>query len=148
MMGNVKVFTIGFTKKTAEEFFTRLIRAGVKRVIDIRLNNVSQLAGFAKRDDLRYFLRTIGGIDYLHRPNLAPTQQILDAFKKSKGSWSVYERDFLTLLSARGVEREITPDLLHGACLLCSEEKPVQCHRRLVAEYFRSKWGNVEILHL
>jgi uncharacterized protein (DUF488 family) len=148
MMGNFKVFTIGFTKKTAEEFFTRLIRAGVKRVIDIRLNNISQLAGFAKRDDLCYFLRTIGGIDYLHRPDLAPTQQILDAFKKSKGIWSVYERDFLTLLSARGVEREITPDLLHGACLLCSEEKPVQCHRRLVAEYFRSKWGNVEILHL
>ena len=127
MMSNVKIFTIGFTKKTAEEFFTRLIRAGVKRVIDIRLNNVSQLAGFTKREDLRYFLRTIGGIDYHHRPDLAPTQQILDAFKKSKGSWSVYERDFLALLSARGVEKEITPELLHEACLLCSEEKPVQC---------------------
>ena len=125
-MSQVKVFTIGFTKKTAEEFFTHLIRAGVKRVIDIRLNNVSQLAGFAKRDDLRYFLRTIGGIDYHHRPDLAPTQQILDAFKKSKGSWSVYERDFLTLLSTRGVEREITPELLNEACLLCSEEKPAQ----------------------
>lgn len=148
MMSQVKIFTIGFTKKTAEEFFTRLIRAGVRRVIDIRLNNVSQLAGFTKRDDLRYFLRTIGGIDYHHRPDLAPTQQILDAFKKSKGSWSVYERDFLTLLSARKVEREITPELLNEACLLCSEEKPVQCHRRLVAEYFRSKWSNVEIFHL
>ena len=146
--GKVKVFTIGFTKKTAEEFFTRLIRAGVRRVIDIRLNNVSQLAGFTKRDDLRYFLRTIGGIDYHHRPDLAPTQQILDAFKKSKGSWPVYERDFLALLSARKVEREITPELLHQACLLCSEEKPAQCHRRLVAEYFCSKWGNVEIVHL
>jgi len=85
-MSQVKVFTIGFTKKTAEEFFTRLIGAGVRRVIDIRLNNVTQLAGFTKRDDLRYFLRTIGGIDYQHRPDLAPTQQILDAFKKSKGS--------------------------------------------------------------
>lgn len=147
-MSKVKVFTIGFTKKTAEAFFTRLIRAGVKRVIDIRLNNVSQLAGFAKRDDLRYFLRAIGGIDYLHRPDLAPTQQILDAFKKSKGGWSVYERDFLALLSARKVEGEITPELLHEACLLCSEEKPVQCHRGLVAEYLRSKWSNVEILHL
>ena len=147
-MSNVKVFTIGFTKKTAEEFFANLIGAGVKRVIDIRLNNVSQLAGFAKRDDLRYFLRTIGGIDYYHRPDLAPTQQILDDFKKSKGNWSVYERDFLTLLSAREVEREITPELLNESCLLCSEEKPLQCHRRLVAEYVSSKWGNVEIIHL
>lgn len=148
MMSNVKIFTIGFTKKTAEEFFTRLIRAGVRRVIDIRLNNVSQLAGFTKRDDLRYFLQVIGGIDYHHRPDLAPTQQILDAFKKSKGSWSAYERDFLALLSARGVEKAVTPDLLHEACLLCSEEKPAQCHRRLVAEYLRSKWGNVTIIHL
>lgn len=148
MMNAVKVFTIGFTKKKAEAFFIRLMRAGVKRVIDIRLNNVSQLAGFAKRDDLRYFLQAIGGIDYMHRPDLAPTQEILDAFKKNKGSWPAYERDFLALLSARGVEKAITPDLLHEACLLCSEEKPAQCHRRLVAEYLRSKWGNVEIVHL
>jgi uncharacterized protein (DUF488 family) len=148
MMSQVKLFTIGFTRKTAEEFFTCLIRAGVKRVIDIRLNNVSQLAGFTKRDDLRYFLRAIGGIDYLHRPDLAPTQQIMNAFKKDNGSWSVYESDFLALISAREIEREITPELLHEACLLCSEEKPAQCHRRLVAEYLRSKWGNVEIIHL
>jgi uncharacterized protein (DUF488 family) len=148
MMDEVKVFTIGFTKKTAEAFFTRLIQADVKRVIDIRLNNVSQLAGFAKRDDLRYFLRAIGGIDYLHRPDLAPTQEILDAFKKSKGSWPAYERDFLALLSARGVEKAVTPGLLNEACLLCSEEKPAQCHRRLVAEYVRSKWGDIEITHL
>ena len=147
-MDKITIFTIGFTKKTAEEFFTLLIRAGVKRVIDIRLNNVSQLAGFAKRDDLRYFLRSIGGIDYLHRPDLAPTQQILDAFKKNKGSWPDYERDFLALLSERRVEMHVTPELLHEGCLLCSEEKPTQCHRRLVAEYLRSKWGNVGIIHL
>ena len=147
-MNEIKIFTIGFTKKTAEDFFTRLIRAGVKRVIDIRLNNVSQLAGFAKRDDLRYFLRTIGGIDYTHRPDLAPTQQILDDFKKNKGIWSVYEKNFLALLSARGVEKSITPELLHEACLLCSEEKPAQCHRSLVVEYFNSKWGNIKICHI
>ena len=147
-MNKITIFTIGFTKKTAEEFFTLLTKAGVKRVIDIRLNNVSQLAGFAKRDDLRYFLRSIGGIEYLHRPDLAPTQQILDAFRKNKGNWLDYERDFLELLSARKVEMNITPDLLHEGCLLCSEEKPLQCHRRLVAEYLRSKWGNVEIIHL
>jgi len=147
-MYEVKVFTIGFTKKTAEEFFTRLMWAGVKRVIDIRLNNVSQLAGFAKRDDLRYFLRMIGGMDYIHRPDLAPTQKILDDFKKNKGIWQIYEKDFLALLSSRGVEKEIKPELLHEACLLCSEEKPAQCHRRLVAEYFHSKWNDMEIFHL
>ena len=147
-MSQVKIVTIGFTKKTAEEFFTRLIRAGVKRVIDIRLNNVSQLAGFAKRDDLRYFLRTIGGIDYHHRPDLAPTQQILDDFKKNKGSWSDYEHDFRALLAARKAEMNITPELLDEGCLLCSEDKPLQCHRRLVAEYLLSKWRNVEIVHL
>jgi uncharacterized protein (DUF488 family) len=147
-MSHIKIFTIGFTKKTAEEFFARLIRSGVKRVIDIRLNNISQLAGFAKRDDLRYFLRTISGIDYVHLLDLAPTQNILDAFKKNKGDWSLYEGDFLALLSARKVEEKINPDLLHKACLLCSEEKPLQCHRRLVAEYLREKWGNTDIVHL
>jgi uncharacterized protein (DUF488 family) len=147
-MSHIKIFTIGFTKKSAEEFFTLLIRSGVKRVIDIRLNNISQLAGFAKRDDLRYFLRAIGGIDYIHRLDFAPTQEILDAFKKNKGDWSFYERDFLALLSARKVEEKIKHDLLHEACLLCSEEKPLQCHRRLVAEYLREKWGNVDIVHL
>jgi uncharacterized protein (DUF488 family) len=147
-MTHIKIFTIGFTKKTAEKFFTHLIRSGVKRVIDIRLNNVSQLAGFAKRDDLRYFLRAIGGIDYVHRLDLAPTQELLAAFKKNKGDWSLYERDFLALLSARKVEEIITPDLLQEACLLCSEEKPLQCHRRLVAEYLREKWTNVKIVHL
>jgi len=148
MIDTVKIFTIGFTKKTAEVFFARLIWANVRRIIDVRLNNVSQLAGFAKRDDLRYFLLMIGGIDYFHRPELAPTQQMLDAFKKNKGSWPVYERDFLTLLSKREVEKDMTPELLHEACLLCSEDKSDQCHRRLVAEYLRSKWGNVDIVHL
>jgi uncharacterized protein (DUF488 family) len=148
MINTVKIFTIGFTKKTAEVFFSRLIWADVKRIIDVRLNNVSQLAGFAKRDDLRYFLWAIGGIDYFHHPELAPTQQILDAFKKDKGSWPIYERDFLTLLKSRKVEKELTPELLHEACLLCSEETPMQCHRRLVAEYLRSKWDNVDIVHL
>lgn len=147
-MNEVKIFTIGFTKKTAEEFFTRLMRAGVKRVIDIRLNNVSQLAGFAKRDDLRYFLRTIGQIDYVHQPVLAPTQQILDDFKKNKGNWETYEKNFLALLSQREVEKTISPEFLHEACLLCSEDKPAQCHRRLVAKYFHDQWDRVKIVHL
>lgn len=147
-MSPIKVFTIGFTKKTAEEFFDRLLRAGVRRVIDIRLNNVSQLAGFAKKDDLRYFLKTIGGIDYVHRLDLAPTHEILDLYKKSKGGWSGYERDFLSLLAAREVEENLSRDLLEGACLLCSEETPEHCHRRLVAEYLREKRPPIEIIHL
>lgn len=147
-MNETKIFTIGFTKKTAEEFFSRLIRAGVKRVIDIRLNNVSQLAGFAKRDDLRYFLRTICGMDYIHYPDLAPTQEILNNFKQNKGSWEIYEKDFLALLTTRQVGKKIKPELLNEACLLCSEDKPTQCHRQLVAEYFRAKWNNVKIFHL
>ncbi|MBN1614373.1 MAG: DUF488 domain-containing protein [Deltaproteobacteria bacterium] len=147
-MSDIKLFTIGFTKKTAEEFFGRLIRAGVKRVVDIRLNNVSQLAGFTKRDDLRYFLRAIGGIDYVHRLDLAPTREILDAYRKAKGGWAGYERDFLALLSLRKAEDRVNRELLHEACLLCSEETPLHCHRRLVAEYLRDRWGDVDIVHL
>jgi uncharacterized protein (DUF488 family) len=147
-MSIIKLFTIGFTKKTAKHFFTRLIRSGVKRVIYIRLNNTSQLAGFAKQDDLRYFLWAIGRIDYVHCLDLAPTKEILDAFKKNKADWSLYEKDFLMLLSGRKAEERISPALLQEACLLCSEEKPSHCHRRLVAEYLSEKWGNVEIVHL
>jgi len=144
----MKLFTIGFTKKTAENFFGMLNDAGVKRVIDIRLNNTSQLAGFAKKEDLVYFLKTIGDIDYTHRPELAPTQDIMDAFKKNKGSWEIYAKKFRTLLAQRAVEDTIPKNLLDGACLLCSEEKPQKCHRRLVAEYFREKWPEIEIVHL
>jgi len=144
----VKIFTIGFTKKSAETFFTRLKSAGVKRLVDVRLNNVSQLAGFTKKDDLRYFTKQICGIDYMHMPNLAPTQDILDAYKKHKGDWSVYETKFLDLMRSRGIEERTTPEVLDGACLLCSEEKPEHCHRRLVAEYLKEKWSDVEIEHI
>jgi uncharacterized protein (DUF488 family) len=144
----MKIFTIGFTKKSAESFFTKLQRAGVKRLIDVRLNNVSQLAGFAKKDDLRYFAGTICGIDYLHLPQLAPTQEILDDYKKSKGSWDVYERQFLGLMAERQIEHGVHRDLMEGACLLCSEEKPHHCHRRLVAEYLKEKWDDIQIEHI
>jgi len=142
------VFTIGFTKKSAETFFTRLKNAGVKRLVDVRLNNVSQLAGFTKKDDLRYFTKAICGIDYVHVPALAPTADILDAFKKHKGDWGVYEEQFLDLMRSRRVEETVSPDMLEGGCLLCSEETPHHCHRRLVAEYLKDKWGDVEIEHL
>ena len=145
----MKIFTIGFTKKSAETFFTRLKEAGVRRLIDVRLNNVSQLAGFTKKDDLRYFTRAICGIDYVHVPELAPTSEILDPYKKQKnGDWALYEKQFLDLMRSRKIEETIRRDLLDGGCLLCSEEKPVHCHRRLVAEYLKDKWGAVEIEHI
>jgi len=147
-MRNIKIFTIGFTKKKAEKFFTKLCNTGVKRVIDIRLNNVSQLAGFAKKDDLRYFLKTICNIDYIHMPELAPTKDILDEYKNNSGDWSVYEKNFIALIEKRKIAKKITKDILNNACLLCSEEKPDHCHRRLVAEYLSKKWGNVIIEHI
>ncbi len=144
----IRVFTIGFTKKTAEEFFTKLKDASVKRLIDVRLNNISQLAGFAKKDDLRYFLQTICGIEYVHRLDLAPTKELLDAYKKHKGEWSVYEAGFLELMANRRIEDTISKELLDGACLLCSEDEPSHCHRRLVAEYLARCWGDVEITNI
>ncbi|MDM8551759.1 DUF488 domain-containing protein [Desulfobacterales bacterium HSG2] len=147
-MSKIKLFTIGFTKKSAEKFFTMLSKAGVKRVVDVRLNNSSQLAGFAKRDDLRYFLKTICDVDYIHIPELAPTKEILDEYKKNKGDWSVYEPRFLSLMAERNIEDEMTGKITDGDCLLCSEKEPDECHRRLVAEYLNDKWGNIETEHI
>jgi uncharacterized protein (DUF488 family) len=144
----MKLFTIGFTKTSAEHFFTRLQRAGVKRLVDVRLHNVSQLAGFAKRDDLRYFLKAICGIEYVHRPELAPTDGMLDDYKKHHGDWGAYEKRFLELIASRRVEETIEPSALDDSCLLCSEDKPHHCHRRLVAEYLCEKWNDIEIRHL
>jgi uncharacterized protein (DUF488 family) len=143
----MKIFTIGFTKSSAEGFFSRLSKAQVKRLIDVRLNNVSQLAGFAKKEDLRYFTNAICHIGYDHMPELAPTQDILNDYKKSKGAWSVYADKFLDLMARRKIEN-IDRWRLDGSCLLCSEYKPHHCHRRLVAEYLKDKWGDVEIEHL
>ena len=144
----MRICTIGFTNKTAEDFFIRLQKSGIKRVVDVRLNNVSQLAGFSKREDLRYFLKAILGIEYVHLPVLAPTQDILDEFKKKKGDWKVYEEKFLRLIEDRRIEKEVSPEALSDGCLLCSEDKPHFCHRRLVAEYLREHWGDVKIEHL
>jgi len=147
-MNNIKIYTIGFTKKTAEKFFNKLKTAGVKRVIDIRLNNVSQLAAFAKRDDLRYFLKALCDIDYVHMPKLAPTKAILEAYKKNKGDWSIYEKQFLALMQERKIEEKFSADIFHNSCLLCSEPTPEHCHRRLVAEYLNDKKGNIKIKHI
>ena len=144
----IDLFTIGFTKKTAKDFFELLTEAGVERIIDTRLNNVSQLSGFAKRQDLKYFLKEIADIEYTHLLDLAPTKDILNPYKKKQTDWQTYEKSFLDLIEQRQIENKVTPDILDGGCLLCSEAKPHYCHRRLVAEYLNNKLGNINICHL
>jgi uncharacterized protein (DUF488 family) len=145
----VDVTTIGFTKSTAKDFFERLLHANVTKVVDVRLHNTSQLAGFAKADDLAYFLKNIGNIQYIHKPLLAPTDSILTAYKKERGDWGVYEGRFLELMAERKIEQQLRPEMLEGACLLCSEATPHHCHRRLVCEYLNGKWGGVlKVRHL
>lgn len=146
----MEIFTIGFTRTTAEHFFDRLKSNRIERLLDVRLNNRSQLAGFAKRDDLAYFLRELVGAEYEHAPLLAPTQDILDDFKK-KGQmpWEEYERRFNSLLREREVENKLSPqEFSRRTVLLCSESTPEHCHRRLVAEYLHERWGELEIVHL
>jgi uncharacterized protein (DUF488 family) len=145
----MKIYTIGFTKKTAAAFFGILQANGIQRLVDVRLNNISQLAGFAKRDDLRYFLNAICGVEYVHEPLLAPTQEMLDAYKKAKGSWQDYAARFLELMAERRIETAIAPALFDvSTVLLCSEPTAEQCHRRLVVEYLHAKWGDVTGHHL
>ena len=144
----MNLFTIGFTQKSAKDFFETLNKSGAKRVLDIRLNNVSQLAGFTKKHDLEFFLNSICGIEYVHLPLLAPTQEILDDYRKRKGSWASYEQSFLHLMDERNIKDDVGLDLISDSCLLCSEAKPDRCHRRLIAEYLQSIWNEIDIYHL
>lgn len=144
----IRLFTIGFTRKSAAQFFEGLQKAGVRRVIDTRLNNTSQLSGFAKQIDLQYFLSKISNIDYSHNLSLAPTQEILDAFKKKNLSWEDYSKKYLELIQNRQVESAINEENLQNSCFLCSEDKPHFCHRRIAAEYFQSHFNNIEVIHL
>jgi uncharacterized protein (DUF488 family) len=144
-----KAYTIGFTQRSAEDFFETLKRARIGQLVDVRLNNVSQLAGFSKKDDLAYFLRAVCGASYSHEPLLAPTQPLLDEYRKKKGSWEVYEASFRLLLRERRVEKKIPSSIFDTPCvLLCSEHGPEKCHRRLVVEYLQECWGDLQIVHL
>ena len=147
-MKNIKLFTIGFTKKKAVTFFEKINNSGVVKLIDIRLNNVSQLAGFTKKDDLMYFLKKICNSDYMYEPLLSPTKEILDAYKKKEINWTEYEKRFNDLLVLRKAHTLTSLSELHMACLLCSEPTPEKCHRRLVAEFLKNKFENIEIIHL
>lgn len=141
------LFTIGFTKKNAERFFSLLRDAGVRRVLDVRLNSSSQLAGFAKREDLPFFLKSIGGMDYVPVPELAPTQELIELGRKQK-QWEPFERQYRELIRDRRVEASLERDMLHMGCLLCSEDTPEHCHRRIAAEYLAGTIPGLRIVHL
>lgn len=146
----MKILTIGFTEKKAERFFSLIKLSGAKRVVDVRLNNISQLSGFAKRDDLKYFLKEICDVDYVHLPDLAPTKEILSPYQKKTITWQQYEERFMNLMSKRNIENHVRRDLIDDGCLLCSEHQPHQCHRRLVTEYLKEHWSDssIDVKHL
>lgn len=145
----MEIYTIGFTKKSAEEFFGLLRGADIRRLIDVRLNNVSQLAAFTKRDDLRFFLRELCDADYVHCPKLAPTEDILKAYQSKAIDWDEYEGAFLSLLESRRTAETLDSSLFSvRSVLLCSEPTADRCHRRLVAEYLAQHWDDVLITHL
>lgn len=145
----MEIYTIGFTQTTAEHFFGRLSNAGVKRLLDVRLNNSSQLAGFAKAQDLPYFLRYLVDAEYEHDVRLAPTGELLTDYKKGGGDWGDYERAFLALMKSRAIECELSSSQFQTpTALLCSEATAEHCHRRLVCDYLTAHWADVHTTHL
>jgi uncharacterized protein (DUF488 family) len=144
-----KITSIGFTGKSAERFFTLLREADVQRVIDVRLHNTSQLAGFSKKDDLRFFLRELGNIEYLELPDLTPEKAMLKDYQDKKIDWPDYEKKYIDLLARRAVESRLDRNLFEDGCLLCSEHQPHRCHRRVAIEYLNQAWGNhLPVSHL
>jgi uncharacterized protein (DUF488 family) len=145
----MEIYSIGFTQKSAAEFFGTIKANGIERLLDVRLNNTSQLAGFAKQSDLAYFLREICNCAYEHEPLLAPTQETLDTYKKLKGSWDIYAEQFMNLMRTRKIESAISQQSFNQkTVLLCSEPTAEHCHRRLVLEYLQTSWQDVIIRHL
>ena len=145
----IKIYTIGFTKKNAETFFGLLKTNKVLTLIDVRLNNSSQLSGFAKKDDLNFFLKELCSANYTHLPVLAPTDDILKAYKHKEITWAIYEEKFLKLLTERKAERLFSREQLINSCFLCSEHEPHFCHRRLVVEYLNNNCDfSLQIKHL
>jgi uncharacterized protein (DUF488 family) len=145
----LEIYTIGSTQSTAEHFFGRLSEAGVERVVDVRLSNSSQLAGFAKAQDLQYFLRRLIDVDYVYEPLLAPTQEIRDAYRKQKGSWEEYADSFMALMKERSIENRLDPRAFETpTALLCSEASADRCHRSLVVAYLAQHWDDVSAVNL
>lgn len=147
----MKIFTIGYTQKSAEEFFDLLMTNKVECLIDVRLNNSSQLAAFTKHRDLEYFLKVIANINYIHNVKYAPTKDILDDYKKGKISWQTYEVQYKKLISERKVENLFKNDIkdkYSNICFLCSEFDPKHCHRRILAKYLKNILKEIEVIHL
>jgi uncharacterized protein (DUF488 family) len=144
----IKLYTIGFTEKSAEQFFNLLKNNGVKKILDIRISNISQLAGFAKGSDLKYFAKEIGNIDYEHNIDLAPTKEMMTSYRNKEFTWKEYEVKYLNLIKSRKIADKIDFPKLHKFCLLCSEHTPDRCHRRLLAEYLQKINRDIEIIHL
>ncbi|MFU8795989.1 MAG: DUF488 family protein [Dehalococcoidia bacterium] len=143
----MKIYTIGFTRKSAREFFGIVRSNSIRQVVDVRIN-VSQLAGFAKRDDLKYFLTELCGTDYYHFEFLAPTKKMRDEYVLSK-NWDVYAREYTELLARRNVLDELDRSFLDSeTCFLCSEASPDKCHRSLLTQYLQEHWEDVEVTHL
>lgn len=144
----MKIYTIGFTKKSAKEFFEILKTNNIEQIIDVRLNNTSQLAGFTKKDNLEYFLKELCSIDYCHYIFLAPTKEIRDRYIKSK-DWEIYIKKYIELLDNRKVIDKLEKSFFERkTCFLCSEASANHCHRRLLVEYLKEHWDYVEIVHL
>ncbi len=144
----IKLFTIGFTKKSAEQFFELLKENGVKKIVDIRINNSSQLAGFAKGSDLAYFAKSINHMEYIHIPDFAPTKELLSDYQNKRIDWAGYEKVFMSLIEKRKISSKYNITDFDDACFLCSEESPEHCHRRLLVEYFQKKNNQIQIIHL
>ncbi|MCY4589086.1 MAG: DUF488 domain-containing protein [Alphaproteobacteria bacterium] len=144
----MRIVTIGFTRKSAQHFFQLLRDAGITRIVDVRLHNNSQLAGFAKREDLAWLAKELCGVEYVHEPALAPTKELLDDYRRRRISWERYETRFIDLMKQRRIETTLPRETVANSCLLCSEDQPHRCHRRLVAEYLNEHWGGLEVTHL
>lgn len=145
----MKVYTIGFTKKSAEEFFTLIKNSGTQRVIDVRRNNTSQLSGFAKENDLKFFLKELCDVDYVHVLDLAPTEEILLPYRHKEHTWQVFKANYLELLVQRKIEKTLDKKLLDNSCLLCGEPKPEHCHREFLIEYLQAHWKEkIDVEHL
>ena len=144
----IKLYTIGFTGKSAEKFLNLLKEAEVEKIIDTRINNVSQLSGFAKGTDLKFFAKEIGKMSYEHEIDFAPTKDLLADYRSKKITWQEYEKEYLNLLDLRKIKSKIEIKKLHKNCLLCSEHTAEKCHRRLLAEYLQQSFNDVEVIHL
>lgn len=144
----IKLYTIGFTNKSAQKFFELLKKSEVVKIVDTRINNTSQLSGFAKGSDLSFFAKEVGNMGYLHKIDFAPTKELLDRYRKEIITWEEYEIEYLNLLDTRKIGSKINVEELHQNCLLCSEHTPEKCHRRLLAEYLKARFNDIEIHHL